>query len=80
MFWLAGLVRRRADPPFAGEHVEAEPDPERSPGTNRSGGARLQVAIHGGAHYADAVSESLHWPSAYRVPSLSSNSAHQPKC
>ena len=29
MFGLAGLVRRRADPPFAGEYVEAERDPER---------------------------------------------------
>ena len=38
----------------------ADEDQHRPPGTNRSGGARLAVAIHGEAYDAEATSPSLH--------------------
>src|SRR5512132_729606 len=47
-----------------------------SDGEGLRGLARLGSRL---AHEESDVAPS-HWPSAYRVPSLSSKSAHQPKC
>jgi hypothetical protein len=61
---LAGLAWRRTDPPLAGRERDVSRDPNPVEGQ----------------HDADAAASSRHWPRAYRVPSLSSKSAHQPKC